>query len=101
MTNDFRTRCSEIIKQDSNEKLLQRFLWYVNNFNPIDDERCEGYELIKAEMLRRMEVGTRNENEEVRVAVSVLEKKAEYLSKLFGRTVTVEDIVDCLDKENV
>jgi len=55
MTNEKRAQHIEIIRKDSNEQLLERFLWYVNNFNPIDEDRCDDYELVKAEVLRRME----------------------------------------------
>lgn len=43
------------LKRDTDEYLINRFGWYVQNFNPLDEERCEDYELVKAELLRRME----------------------------------------------
>lgn len=101
MTDELRKKYKGIIKNDSNEKLLQRFLWYVNNWNPVDEERCDTYELIKAEILERMENDNCDENEKVKKAVFVLEKKAQYLSKLFGRTITVDEIIDCFENENV
>ena len=55
MTAERRAQHIETIRRDSNEKLLERFLWYVNNFNPVDEDRCEDYELIKAEILKRMQ----------------------------------------------
>lgn len=55
MTNEKRAQHIEIIRKDSNEQLLKRFVWYIQNFNPVDDVRCEDYELVKAEVLRRME----------------------------------------------
>lgn len=55
MTEETRARHIEIIKRDTPEKLLKRFLWYVNNFNPVDEDRCDDYELIKAEILERMQ----------------------------------------------
>ncbi len=54
MTDEIRTIHEEIIRKDTNEQLINRFAWYVQNFNPVDEERCEDYEIIKAEMKKRM-----------------------------------------------
>lgn len=45
----------DIIGADTDEQILARFVWYVQNYNPVDEERCEHYEMIKAEILRRMQ----------------------------------------------
>lgn len=55
MTDERRAQHIEKLRMDSNEKLLERFIWYVNNYNPVDEDRCDDYELVKAEVLRRME----------------------------------------------
>lgn len=55
MTDERRAQHIATISRDSNEQLLKRFLWYVDNFNPVDEDRCEDYELIKAEILKRMQ----------------------------------------------
>ena len=54
MTDERRAIHIQIIKRDTPEKLLERFLWYVDNYNPLDEDRCDDYELIKAEILERM-----------------------------------------------
>ncbi len=54
MTDEIRAIHEEIIRKDTNEQLINRFAWYVQNFNPVDEERCEDYEIIKAEMKKRM-----------------------------------------------
>lgn len=54
MTDEVRNKNREIISLDSDEQLLSRFIWYVQNFNPVDDDRCEHYELVKGEILSRM-----------------------------------------------
>lgn len=54
MTEDKRQTNISIIRHDTNEQLLDRYVWYIQNFNPIDEDRCEHYELVKAEILRRM-----------------------------------------------
>lgn len=56
MTDEARACKEERLRQDTNEGLIQRFAWYITNFNPLDFERCDDYELVKAELLRRMEV---------------------------------------------
>lgn len=56
MTDEKRTRFLGIVSKDTNEQLLARYTWYVDNFNPLDDDMCAGFEIIKAEILRRMEV---------------------------------------------
>ena len=55
MTDERRAQHIEKLRMDSNEQLLERFLWYVNNYNPVDEDRCDDYELVKVEILRRME----------------------------------------------
>ena len=54
MTDEKRNTVISIIKNDTNEQLIERFLWYVDNFNPVDDDRCETYEMVKSEILNRM-----------------------------------------------
>ena len=54
MTEEIKQRKIEKLKLDTNEYLLDRFVWYVQNFNPVDYDRCDDYELVKAELLRRM-----------------------------------------------
>ena len=55
MTDEARARKEARLRDDTNEGLIQRFAWYITNFNPLDFERCDDYELVKAEVLRRME----------------------------------------------
>ena len=59
MTDEKREHCIEIIRKDTPEQLLARYTWYCDNFNPIDDDRCEQYELVKAEVIRRMTTNDR------------------------------------------
>lgn len=54
MTDEVRKKSQEILSLDSDEQLLSRFIWYVQNFNPVDYDRCEHYEMVKAELLHRM-----------------------------------------------
>lgn len=54
MTDDKRQMNIGIIRHDTDEQLLARYVWYIQNFSPIDEDMCEHYELIKAEILRRM-----------------------------------------------
>lgn len=54
MRDEVRVAHRQKIKLDTNEQLIDRFVWYVQNFNPVDDDRCEDYELVKAEIFRRM-----------------------------------------------
>lgn len=54
MTEDKRQTNISIIRQDTNEQLLARYAWYIQNFNPVDEDRCENYELVKTEILRRL-----------------------------------------------
>ena len=55
MTDEKRNRNIEIIRKDTPEQLLARYVWYIQNFNPVDDDMCENHDLVKAEILRRME----------------------------------------------
>lgn len=54
MTDEVRNKCQEILSQDTNEQLLSRFIWYVQNFNPVDEDRCDHYDMVKSEILNRM-----------------------------------------------
>lgn len=54
MTEEIKQRKIEKLKLDTDEYLLDRFVGYVQNFNPVDYDRCDDYELVKAEVLRRM-----------------------------------------------
>lgn len=54
MTDEVRKKCQEIINLDSDEQLLSRFIWYVQNFNPVDDDSCDHYDMVKGEILNRM-----------------------------------------------
>ena len=55
MTDARREISLGILRKDTDEQLINRFAWYVQNFNPVDEERCEDYELVKEELLRRMQ----------------------------------------------
>lgn len=57
MTDEVRQKKIEKLKLDTNEHLIERYAWYVQNFNPVDFDRCDDYELVKAEILRRMGEG--------------------------------------------
>ena len=39
----------------SGTRLMELFLSYLDDFNPIDYDRCETYNVIKAEIIRRCE----------------------------------------------
>lgn len=54
MTDEVRNKCQEIISLDSDAQLLSRFIWYVQNFNPVDYDRCDHYDMVKGEILNRM-----------------------------------------------
>lgn len=54
MQDDRKAKHSAMLMCDTNEELVERFIWYINNYNPIDFDRCDDYELVKAEVLRRM-----------------------------------------------
>jgi len=56
MTEENRTKIITTIKNDTNEYLLDRYVWYCKNFHPLDDDFIEAYELIKAEVLNRMKI---------------------------------------------
>ena len=43
-----------MLKGYTDEWLLDCFANWAVNYNPADYEKCENYELIKAEILRRM-----------------------------------------------
>ena len=55
MTAERKEQVETRLKGDTNEELIERYTWYVQNFNPVDEERCEDYALVKAELLRRMQ----------------------------------------------
>lgn len=48
----------EILKSTNNIDLLKLYCDYSCKFNPIDEDFCETYELIAAEILSRMEERT-------------------------------------------
>ena len=54
MTDEVRAKNIEIIRADTPEQLVERFIWHIQNFNPIDYDRCDTYEMVKAEIIRRM-----------------------------------------------
>ena len=54
MTDDVRALNVDIIHLDTNDQLLKRYTWYVNNFNTLDENMREHLEIIKAEILSRM-----------------------------------------------
>ena len=54
MTDEVRAKNIEIIRTDTPEQLLERFVYYCQNFNPVDDDQCERYDMVKAEIIRRM-----------------------------------------------
>ena len=57
MTEEKRAQHKARIQADTAEQLMKRFLWYTNNFDPFNEERCEDYELIKTEIIERMQRG--------------------------------------------
>ena len=57
MTDEKRAMHKAIIQRDTAEQLMARFLWYINNYDPFNEERCEDYELVKAEIIERMQRG--------------------------------------------
>ena len=36
------------------EKLADAYKWYVKNFNPLNFDRCDEFELVKAEIMKRL-----------------------------------------------
>lgn len=44
----------EIVKDLTGDKLLEAYDIHVKTFNPFDDERVENYNVIKYEVLRRL-----------------------------------------------
>ena len=54
MTDEMRARNADILSKDTNEQLIARFVWYGQHFNPVDFDMCDTYEMIKAEILKRM-----------------------------------------------
>ena len=54
MSEEKRNKMLEIVEKDTNDYLLERFAWYIQNFNPCDFDRCDCYEIVKAEILKRM-----------------------------------------------
>lgn len=54
MTEEKREKIIKTVKEDSNEYLLDRYVWYCKNFNPVDDDFIEAHNLVKAEVLKRM-----------------------------------------------
>lgn len=57
MAPDERALNTEIIHHDTNDQLLKRYTWYCVNFNPLDKVMCEHFEIIKTEILNRMNAG--------------------------------------------
>ena len=45
---------AEIIHKWSGEKLLQGYEWYHDNFDPLNDARCETFNIIKKEIRNRV-----------------------------------------------
>ena len=54
MTDEVREKNIDILRNDAPEQLLERFVYYCQHYNPVDDDQCERYEMVKAEVLRRM-----------------------------------------------
>lgn len=54
MRNKTEQEKREIVAKADAEKLLKAYDYYKDNFNPIDADWVESYELIKEEMLKRM-----------------------------------------------
>ena len=52
--NKTREEKAEIMKKVSKENLLELFIGYTNDYNPIDDRTIDSYEAIKSEILSRM-----------------------------------------------
>ena len=44
----------EKIKTFTDTAVLDCYTHYVTHFNPVDADFCESYEVVKAEILRRM-----------------------------------------------
>lgn len=59
MVDDMRALNVEIIHLDTNDQLLKRYAWYCNNFNTLDENMREHLEIIKAEILSRMNAGNK------------------------------------------
>ena len=59
MTEEVRQTHIAVIREDTNEMLIDRFVWYVQNFNPVDFDRCDDYALVKEEIIRRMTTNDR------------------------------------------
>lgn len=45
---------AQIISNDTDSQLIARLIWYAQNFSHLDNTGNESFELIKAEILRRM-----------------------------------------------
>ena len=57
MTEEKKKKITKALNEDTNEYLLDRYVWYCQNFNPFDDDFIEAYGLVKAEVLNRMKDG--------------------------------------------
>ena len=49
----------------TNERLLELFESYSTSYNPIDENTCETYEVLRAEMLNRMKGAEKREEDTV------------------------------------
>ncbi len=59
IADDKRALSTEIIHLDTNDQLLKRYTWYCNNFCSLDEDMREHLEIIKAEILSRMNAGSK------------------------------------------
>ena len=55
----------EKISKFTAEQLLNSFVLLLQNFNPIDYDMCETYELVKENILERMKKGEENYVKEI------------------------------------
>lgn len=54
MTEEKKKRNEEILSLDTNEQLIARLIWYVQNSTPGKLSLNDNFRLVQAEILRRM-----------------------------------------------
>ena len=45
------------VQSMDNVRLLNAYVFYIQNFNPVDDEAVFNHDIVKDEILRRMKEG--------------------------------------------
>ena len=55
MSNEKKSEIINKISDMDNKKLLQTYVYYIQNFNPIDFDMCNTYEIVMNEILNRMD----------------------------------------------